>query len=219
MKKLIFLTICTFSFQMLFGQIAESPRSMSQGSNNGFSTLLKKSEKKEAVKLWEKFMKDYKGKTKPVKKSDEMLTDNAKIEQISSNTVDVYALFVETGEDVELNVWYDLGGAYLTSHTHPEGYNYVVKMLEDFSEIADQAVIERQLEAEEDTLKKLEKDLGGLEKDKTGLEEEIEKFKQKIVEAEQAIEQNLKDQELKKGEISTQQETIKMVSSKLKSNK
>jgi len=216
MKKLIFLTICTFSFQMLFGQIAESPRSMSQGSNNGFNTLLKKSEKKEAVKLWEKFMKDYKGKTKSVKKSDELMTDNATIEQISTNTVDVYALFIETGEDVELNVWYDLGGTYLTSHTHPEAYNYVIKMLEDFVDVADQAVVQRHLETEEDNLKKMEKDLSGLEKDKTNLEAEIEKYKQKIIEAEQAIEQNVQEQQLKQEEINTQQETVKMVASKLK---
>ena len=50
---------------------------------------------------------------------------------MSRNTVDVYALIEGRGPDAELVVWFDLGGAFLSSEMHPTRFPYADKILSD----------------------------------------------------------------------------------------
>ncbi len=216
MKQLLFLLVFVFIGSTTFAQVNEGLRTMPKGKNNAMSIMLKKTNKKEVEKAWGKYIDDYKGKTKFDKKKGLTFTDNAEIEDMSDNTVDIYAQVVAQGADTELVVWYDLGGAYLASGEHAKGYGKANAMLIEFAEQVSTAAVEELLAEEEEKLKKLEKDKDDLAKDKEGYENEIKKCEEKIAEAKKDISENESAQDAKDGEIDAQQKVINDIKTRLK---
>jgi len=218
-KKLLFILCGLFTFTMIDAQsvqIDESMKSMSQGQQNSLTVTLEGISQKDAEKAWTDYVKDFKGgKTKKDKKSKEIFTDNTTIKDLSANTVDVYAITNESGEDVVLTVWFDLGGAYLNSADHAEAYAKGEGLLNSFSNQVIKAQIKDNLDDEEKSLKKLNGDLKDLTKDKKDLEDDIEKYKKKIAEAEKDLAQNASDQTAKKTEIATQEGVVEKVKTQL----
>jgi dihydroxyacetone kinase DhaKLM complex PTS-EIIA-like component DhaM len=197
-------------------QIMESAKVMSQGDNNALTVKLPDTEVKVVEKEWESFIKGYKGKLRKIKKSSEIFADDAKLENISSNTVDVYALVSERGEDTELSVWFDLGGAYLNSETHPEQYNHAKVMLNDFLGKVSKTYIANLLNEEEKKMKDLEGVLKDIEKSSANSVKDIEKFEEKIQEAKANIEKCKSDKEGALKDIDAQKAVIKKVKMQLK---
>lgn len=193
MKKTI-VTVLTISFTMafvaVFGQVEEGVKAFSAGSENALTIRIPNSNQKEVEKLWKKYLKPYKGKTKRDRKSKEYFTDDATIPDLSMNTIDVYALANEAGNEVIFSVWFDLGGGFLSSSTHPDTYPQAEKMMLLFALEVSEKVIGDDLKSEEKNLKKMEKDLVKLQKRKEGLLRDIENYKQRIKDAEAAIKQN-----------------------------
>lgn len=217
MKKVtLLLTFMTFSIVAMFAQVREGSASMSKGSENAFSLELRSTNQKDVEKAWEKYIKGYKGKVKKDKKSGELFSDDSQIKDLSSNTVDVYATIVPSGDNTILTVWYDMGGAFLNSEMHGDKVPLAEKMLNDFALSVSTAQVEEQLKEEEKILKDLEKDQKGLEKDKSSLEDDIKKFEQKIVEAKEAIVSNLENQKNKQVEIETQKKVVSGIQATLK---
>lgn len=217
MKKLYGIFVILFAFTMtVSAQIKEETKSMSNGNNNSFSINLPKSDKKEIEKSWAKFLKKYKGKTDKIKKTEEFLSDNAKVENMSDNTVDIYSQVNQEGEDTQITVWYDLGGAYLSSETHPEKVTIARSMLDAFALTVAVSNVEDHLKEEEKSLKKLNGDFKDLKKDKTKLEDDIKKFEKKIEEAKAAIIENETAQKAKEEEIKKQEGMVDKVKMKLK---
>ncbi|MEM1322048.1 MAG: hypothetical protein AAGG75_17440 [Bacteroidota bacterium] len=220
MKPLTFIiALLFFSFAALAQiqvEVAEEERAMNLGLNMACIITLENASEKDAEKTWTKFMKRYGKKTKKVKKSDEYLTDNATVNGMSNNTVDVYATFDQQGDDVELSVWYDLGGAYLSSNTHPDRFEAANKMLNDYANQMAKQAVERELENQEKSLKAMAGDLKKMQKDKTSMENDISKYEKKIEEAKAGIAQNLKDQEAKAAQIKGQENIIGEVKKRLK---
>ena len=219
MKRFQILTLLLTFSVLSFAQISETTRSMSLGNNNGCSLLLKKTDKKEVVKSWGKFMKDFKGKTKYDKKKDETITDDAEIKEMSSNTVDVYATFVDQGDDTEMFVWFDLGGAFLSSSTHPERYPFAEKMINDFAMTVSTAMIEEELKENEKMLKNMEGDLKDAKKDQKNHEDDIAKFEKKIEEAKEGIKKSIENQKNHTTEIETQKVKVEEIKKRLKDMK
>ena len=140
MKKNVFLIVILFSFTSLtFAQndenieavlssavekannyefipeIKEEERTMSKGQFNAYAVVIKGKKRKKVEKAWHKFLKkNCDAKSKYDKKQKLHFTDDAKIKEMSENTVDVYTSFHDMGSDMEVVVWYDLGGAYLS---------------------------------------------------------------------------------------------------------
>ncbi len=213
--------ICTilFIFTALgfsWAQISEGTRSMSLGSNNSLSLDIPNADEKTAKKVWSKFMKQYDGKTKSSRKTGETFTDNAEITALGgSNTVDVYAKFADAGENCNITVWFDLGGAYLSSDMHPDKYSEGEKMLIRFAiEVAIEAT-KKELDQEEKRQKELERKQSKLVKNNEDLHRDIENYKEKIKKAEAEIEQNVKDQKNTKAAIEEQKEVVGQVKKKL----
>ena len=205
-----------FAFTMSYGQATEAVKSMSQGNQNSFSINLPNCDKKDVEKSWGKYLKKHKCKTDKVKKTDEFRSDNAKIEAMSDNTVDVFARVNQEGTDAQLTVWYDLGGAYLSSESHPEKVTVANAMLDDFALSMAVANVQEELKSEEKTMKKMGGDFKGLEKDKKKLEDDIVKFEKKIEEAKAAIVANEAAQEAMKESMKNQEGVIEGVKTKLK---
>ena len=210
------VTLLAFAISS-FAQVSETSRSMSQGKNNALTILLKNSNKKEIEKRLEKFLKkNYDGKTKRNKKSGEIFSDNSKIEKMSSNAVDIYAVVDEQGEDTELTVWFDLGGAFLSSAMHTDRFPAGEKILTDFALTVEKANVEDNLKSQKKKQGKLEGDLKDLEKDEKKLHKSIKEWEEKIAKAKKEIEEKELAQKNKSKEIETQKQVVKEVETKLK---
>lgn len=217
MKKVtLLLAFMVFGSAVIFAQIKEGAVSMSKGSQNAFTLELGKTVEKEVQKSWGKYIKNYKGKVKKDKKSGQIVADDSQIKDLSSNTVDVYATAKQSGESTILTVWFDLGGAYLNSSMHGEKIPVVEKMLNEFALSVSKALIEDDLKEQQKILKDLDKDQKGLVKDKGNLEGDIKKFEQKIIDAKEAIKQNLEAQKNKQVEIETQKKAVEVIETQLK---
>jgi len=216
MKLLTAFLLSIFCLPVIYGQqIMEASKPMSQGDNNAIVVTLPDTEEKVVAKEWGDFIKEYKGKLRKIKKSSEIFADDAKIEAMSSNTVDVYALVSQRGDNTELTAWFDLGGAYLNSETHPDKWGVAQAMMNDFSARVSKTYVANMLQEEEKKLKGLEGDVKSLEKDKEQALKEIEKCEKKIEEAKAAIEEaeNKKEQAMK--DVEAQKMVVKEVKKKL----
>ena len=216
MRILVAVTLVFFVLTS-YAQVTEGTNVMSQGHNNCLTISLKGTDSKTVDAAWSKYLKDYKGKTKMNKKAAEMFSDNANIEGMSANSVDIYSKTVETAGNVALSVWFDLGGAYVASESHPEAYTIGEKMLTDFSQTVSTAAILDQIKMEEDVMGKMENEMKSLAKDKSNLEDEIKKCEEKITEAKAKIVENETAQMEQQKVIDAQQAKIKTVKGKLKS--
>ncbi|MGB1216742.1 MAG: hypothetical protein ACPG5P_02640 [Saprospiraceae bacterium] len=207
-----------FSFVVAFSQISEGTQSMSQGSNNSFSLDIPEANEKIAKKVWKNYMKKETkgGKNKYIKKTGEFFADDVEYVTLGgSNTIDIYAKFQQVGENVSATVWYDLGGAYLSSDTHPDKSQEGQKFLMYYAIKVAVEMTKIELVAEEKKKRNMEKDLATLIKKKEGYLRDIENAKQLIREREAQVQQNIKDQEATNDAIKDQGDVVKQVKSKL----
>ncbi|NBC08206.1 MAG: hypothetical protein GVY26_13515 [Bacteroidetes bacterium] len=161
--------------------------------------------------FWKQYMKDfYREKPKWQRRDDEWLSDDADLSALGAgNTVDVYAKTEEQGENVEIQLWVDLGGAFLNSREHPARYTEAEKLLLRFALEVAREKMRLDIEAQEDLLKDMNRDLERLASKKERAEREIERAKETIRQAEADIEQNLQEQADMQAKIAEQEKLIK----------
>ena len=188
MKKVTLLIALIFGFINTYAQVKEAKRFMSQGQNNALIVSLKKSSKSDVEKEWMRIVREFGGKTKKISKTGEIFTDDADISAMSRNTVDVYALVEERGADAELVVWFDLGGAFLSSEMHATRFPYAEKLLNDMALRVSETAIEEELARQEAQLNSLSEKLKELREEKNEITNEIMKYVDKITEARNKIE-------------------------------
>lgn len=217
MKKIILTLGVLFSLNVVFAQISEQTRSMSLGTNNALVLEIPKSQEKFVNKLWKKYVENfYDSKTKWNRKTDEWLSDNASIVGLGgANTVDIYGVAVQQGENVSMTMWVDLGGAFLSSSSHPDRYTEAEKILMRFGLEVTRESIKLELKEEEKKQKKLANKMKKLKKANEKYHRNIEKAKEAIAKAEAGIVQNVKDQENATKEIELQRVAVDNVRKKL----
>lgn len=220
MKKLLFfsLVVVLLSTSSISAQVSEQTLSMSWGSNNAMVLEIPNSDAKLVNKLWKSYLdKEYKSKTKWMRKENHWMSDDAKIVGLGgANTVDIYARADQNGSDVNMIMWVDLGGAYLASETHPDRYNEGEKLLMRFALEVARENTRLELKAEEKNMKGILSDLKKLEGENERYHRDIEKAQKAIKQAEASIEQNLKDQEATNQRIQEQQKLIESIQKKLR---
>ena len=97
-KHSLLLGFILLSYGTFFAQdIQEMMASMSLGDHNAIVLHLPY-ETKFADNIWKDYLKNFKGKSKKVKRSDEVFTDDANISYISNNTVDIYSIIQSDGD-------------------------------------------------------------------------------------------------------------------------
>ena len=213
MKKLFVLAFTIVLSTVTFAQssLTEEVLTMSNGNNNSYTANVPTNDNKLMEDVWQKLIKDYKGKAKYNKKSGEYFADNVKVVGMGANAVDIYAKF----NNSTVTVWYDLGGSYLSTVDHADYVPAVENMLDQFRTNLSKELAEETLKQQEKMLDNLNDDLKKMEKENSSLLADIEKAKQTIAEAERQIEVNLKDQEVKKGELEIQADVVKEAKSHL----
>ena len=203
----ILAAIPSFSFGQL--EVSEEPREMSSGLENSFILKLPETKKKVAIEVWTKFLKPYKGKrTKDTKSL--LFTDDAKIQSFSANTTDLYAKFIEYGEEnyTECMVWFDLGGAFLSSELHPDKMDAANEMFDNYFKAVKIRNAEDNLAFEENNLKDLEKEMNRLMKQKEDYEGKIKDAEDLIAEMNKKIAENEGLQEAISSEIKSQMKEV-----------
>ncbi|RMG85505.1 MAG: hypothetical protein D6714_05850 [Bacteroidetes bacterium] len=205
------IMIVLFGISLQAQEVSEGDRSMSQGVNHAYILKLPDAEPKLVQKLWKDFIKDYKGRVKKVKKSDDYLAEGCKIPDINgSSPVNVYSRIEKNGAGSEVIVWYDLGdGNFLSNEGAAD------RMLNAFALFVKKEQTKMELEAEQKELKQLENELKKLAKANENYHKEIEKAEEAIRKAKENIEINLKEQENTKAQIEAQKEVIEEVRKRL----
>ena len=123
MKNFTFLIIALLFAGVTQAQVTEGTMSNSLGSGNALNVTIKSMKVGDVEDLWKDYMKQYDGKSKFNRKTDELFIDNASIRSINdNNTVDVTSKVTQQGDDASIAVWFDLGGAYLSSTAHADRY-------------------------------------------------------------------------------------------------
>ena len=152
-----------------------------------------------------------------IKRKSEFLTEGATIAAVNGvDPVNLYSTFDESGDDVVLTVWFDLGGAsFLNSAEHPDQFAGAQQLLNKYAIELNKASIKKQVSEEKNKLKKLESDYKKLNRDHKRYVREIEQAKEKIKKAEANIETNLIEQEEKEKQIEAQKTVIEIVKKKL----
>ncbi len=212
------LTILSFLFLLCshfsFAQISEEERSMTQGMNNAMMMTISNADDKAVEKLWKKYMKTMDSKTKKIKRSEEWFSDNANISGVGAS-VDVYATFEQSGDEVKMTAWLNMDGTYFNSSTHPDKYASAEDFLNAFELEVYKDGVRSEIKFEENNMKKLESNLKKLKKSNKRLHAEIEAAKKKIEKAEANIETNLLEQEEVNIKIEAQKEVVEKTKKKM----
>jgi DNA-binding helix-hairpin-helix protein with protein kinase domain len=211
---IILLCIALYSFSQKDIKVEETNAKIADGNNNAYTMIIFEADDKNVEKAWKKLMKDYKAK---VNMKKEIFADDAEISELSSNTVDVYAIVEKTKDgDSKITVAFDLGGAFLSSSNHSSQSKAAKSILRKFGvSAAKDAVLEQIKEAEKE-LKKMEGDKEQLIKDNEDLHKKIEGWEKDIEKAKEDIKENEKAQEEKVKEIENQNALIKTIEEKEK---
>jgi len=196
--------------------IQENERTMSQGSKPGFSMSIDNLDAKETERLWIDYLKDSKAKTKKDRKTNEVFADDASVQSISSNLMDIYATFTERGKQTEMIVWVDLGGAFLARRQHPDKIAAFEQWLGEFGRRTRVRKIELEQEAEELVFKDQKKEFDKLVKEEERLKKEIADAEQRINQAKKELEVNNANQNNRRQEMERQQMKIQEIEAKKK---
>lgn len=208
-------------------KMKEENRAMSQGSFNCIVIELPATSADKVGDVWEKFIKDYKGKTKYDRKAKEYFTDDATVKGMSENTVDIYAKVEDRGDaGSEIAIWYNLGVTYLSQKEFGAQFEVAQKMLEKFTKRLSADLLEDLLKAEEKILKDMNGNLSDLVKEEEKRKKDIEdyqntikKMEESIKKAEEDIKAKLEEQGAKKKEIDEQNKKIDELKKKISTMK
>lgn len=225
MKKIFFLFLAVMGTVWLVAQsdyiITEAEASMSRGAQNSFTIEIPNATTALAEDILKKILREYKGKPKLDKKSNEWMADDAKLETISENTVDVYTKFHEdlANHRTSATFWFDLGGAFLSTERHADKVVFANQLLDRYGDMITEVVIEEELKLQEKQLKELDSDLGKLVKVNEDYHKKISEAQAIIDQMNKDIEINLNEQGVKKNEIENQRSTIDQVRTRLNAYK
>lgn len=225
MKKILFVLVALAGTMIAYTQsdyvINEALAHMSRGSQNSFTIVVPNATTSLGEDILKKLLREYKGKPKLDKKSKEWLADDAKLETISANTVDVYTKFNENsaGHVTEVTFWFDLGGAFLSTERHGDKVVFAKQFLNRYGDMITEVLIEDDLKMQERKLKDLDNDLSKLVKVNDEYHQKIAEAQAIIDEMYKNIEINLNEQAAKKSDIDQQRATVDQVKDSLNNYK
>jgi hypothetical protein len=198
-----------------YAQIAEGEEQFRKGTYNAFTFTIENIDKGTVEDAWMKFTKDYKSRGRKEKDQAEIFADNAEIRGMSDNRVDVYAIVNQVEGNVDMKVWFDLGGAYLNTAEHPGQIIFANNMLSRFMKEMELISNERELAKQKGIKNDMNKEIKKLKDEMNKIEDRIGKLKEKIKEKEVELEtiQILRDQ--KKAKFDEQKQLIGSIKAKI----
>lgn len=216
MLSTIALLLCFIAAQ---AQFSEAVRPMSQGNHSSFIIDFRIGEADDIVDIWQDYQKDFDArKPKQDRKTGEYFADDAEIEGISENTIDIYSTVEGKGKapGAVVTVWFNLGGAYLSSSRHPERVKATNEWLQGFKNRVLEKYAEEALKAEEDKLDDLEDELKDLRKEKEKAEEDVADLQKALEKARAKVSSTIEAIGAKEAAVEQQKEIVKMNKKKVK---
>lgn len=208
-KTLILFFLIAIMTSYTRAQVMEASKVMSKGQQTSLTLEIPEVSADFAEEVYKDFIKDFKGKSKKDRKTNEWFSDDAKVATIANGApIDIYATLESSGSKAVINMWVDLGSGYISSSTYPTEYMEAGKLLERFAETVKIRQAEDELDLVEKDLKKLDGDMKKLKKDNEDYHKEIEKANQKIKDSENAILKNEEDQKSKQSAIEAQAQKV-----------
>lgn len=181
---------------------------MSAGSQPGITVYIANVSEDNVEDAIEEVTKPYKGKETKIRKSDEFYLDNATIEQISPNTIDIHQVVAKDGNGYNYTAFFNLGGLFLDNAYSPEKFQYATNIVKSIAVKATELHMDEVLESENKVLEGLENDKVKLAKGSEKLEKNIKKAKDLIKDSEDEIKENAKVMASKTAEIETQRQKL-----------
>jgi hypothetical protein len=190
-KQLVIIPLfLLFSFSF-YAQVGEDKRSMSQGNHTAYMIDIPNTNEKFVENIWKKYLRSYGGKSKNNRGSKEIYTSNAKISAIGKgDRVDLYTIFEQSGDDVSLSMWVDLGDEFLSKSNKNSQVQGAKDFLEDFAGEVRREIIRLQVKEEGEKLEKFVVNMRRLERDSIRFEREIEMAETKILKNQEKLEEN-----------------------------
>lgn len=218
------MRIFLLSFLILFvttqytsAQLYEKAVPMSEGNRNAITLNLPNISVKDAEKVWQQYMDDfYDSKAKWNRKTKEWIIDDADIVALGrGKSVDMYTTFDKAGDGVEVNLWVDLEGEFLSSRGYPDRYTDAEKLMMRYALEVAKASVQEEINNEEKELDRMETDLRKLKNSNDRYHRDIERAKEAIKDAEDDIKKNIREQEEMVKKIEMQKELLDEIRRKL----
>lgn len=211
----------SLSGALAFAQpFAEGERSMSRGVHSSFLIDFQIGEAEDIADLWIDYQKDFDArKPKKQNKAGEYFGDNAEIEAISDNTIDIYSTVQskKPAPGATVTIWFDLGGAYLSSASHPDRIEATRNWLEGFRNYVLKEYAEEALEAEEDKLKDMEDALEDARDEQEDIKDEIKDLEAELAALKKQLGSAQKETEMKAEAVNKQKQVVEQAKAKTKS--
>lgn len=184
---------------ILFAQqeikVREISKDFSGGNNTAYELTIPEAGIKDINSDWQKWVKkDAKGKIEDNK--TEVKSNLVTLKSVSAVPLTIYSRTLDAKDGIQLSVWLMEGDSFVSTGYSADKSTAVQKYLHDFGVQEYKAVAKKQLEAQQDKQKQLEKIYDGFVKDQkkadkevADAKKEIEKLKQKNIDEEGNIKQ------------------------------
>ena len=214
-KQLIISFLSIFlSLSFSYAQVDSDNRSMSQGNHTAYMIDIPNTNEKFTENIWKKYLRGFGGRSKKNRRSQEIFTSSAKISSIGKGRkVDLYAIFEQSGDEVSLSLWVDLGDEFLSKKNKNSQVQGAENFLEDFVKEVRREIVRLLVKEEEGILGKFEVGMRRLDRDSTRFEREIEMAEAKILKNMEKLEENRIAREEMKHNIDVQQITVDSIKS------
>jgi len=203
LTRLLVLSVFCLSATLLLAQtkVEFELKSMSLGPYDGMTTTVNGADEKLAQSIWRDLMKQYGGKVKR-SKPEKFKVEGMFIDGIGgADGLNVYAMFEEQGEAVKTTVWISERGDFISGASADRDVERFSALMTEYGQILCVESIQQDLNVEQKSLDKVEKELTQLERAHKGYLDDIERAKKAIEQAEKRIIENEKDQEKTRTEL------------------
>lgn len=203
MKILVQLGIaicCSLTFAQNVA-VKDIKTEMSKGMQPGVQVFISGANEDQVKDAIKDATRKFKGDDEKIKKSDERFIDDARIEEISDNDIDIHYLIKEEDKGSTLQLHFNMGGVFLSDDLDARKYKYMRNFAERIALAATQLNYEELIDDEE-------KVLSGFVKDKKKSNSDIDKARKDIEKAKKEIAE--KEQEIKKLESLVKEQTEKI---------
>ena len=200
------VTCLTLKAQTIIS-IAEVSHNSSKGTENAFVVMVPQYKATDLKKEWENYLKDN-GKVDIKENNGEISALNAKIDKVSMESINHYALFDETIDGPKLVAFFAINDTFISTANNPVVAGSIGKFMMDFAKSAYIKVVQEELKTEQEKLKSLNDELSGLEKKENECHQNIVDYQNKIEKADNNIVINKAEQDKKQKEVELQQQKM-----------
>lgn len=217
MKKTVLYTLWLFCGLAIAQniEVKDIKTQMTKGMQPGVEVFISGANEDQVRDAIKDNTRKFKGDDERIKKSDERFIDDARIEELSDNDVDIHYLIKEDKKGSTLQLFFNMGVVFLSNDLDAKKFNYVRNLAAKIASDATQLNYEELIKEEESVLSKMIKEKKNDESDITKAERDIEKAKKEIQEKEQEIkelERKVKDHT---AVIATQEDKLKELKNKM----